>query len=179
MDTKLLLYAVNFAAEAHRNQRRRYQNLPYINHLLRVGEQAALAELSQEAIEAAFLHDVLEDTNTKEEALRNNFSARVVDLIKLLTKWWPDEANGPEVASSKSKYYSLISKDSEATSLKLLDRADNILDYVVSLPEAENEAKRYLSETHIEFPLLVSCCDNEFVKTRFSYALKTLEEGLN
>jgi len=169
---------MTFAAKAHAQQKRKFHGVPYVNHLLRVAEQAVLAELSDEAVAAALLHDVLEDTKTSERDLRKHFPKRVVTLVKLLTKWWTKQSPAKTIKDGMSKYYTAILKNSEATDLKLLDRADNISDYVGSLPQSRKDATRYLYETRIEFPPLFNKSKNKKVKATFSKSLKLLEEAV-
>lgn len=175
---ELILKACAFAAKAHLHHRRRYHNAPYINHLLRVCENATLAKLSDEAVAAAVLHDVLEDTETTKIDLQEHFPERVVELVLLLTKWWPDRSQGLEVTQYKSQYYQAIALDSEATVLKLLDRADNLSDFIYSLPDSHEEASWYLDLTRKEFPKLVEACKNDFAKSQYLKALLWLENAL-
>jgi GTP pyrophosphokinase len=178
MDIALIFKAATFAADAHCHQKRNYHQMPYINHLIRVTEQAALAKLSSEAIAAAFLHDVLEDTEVKYEELQRYFPERVVKLVKLLTKWWPDYTSGKEIETFKAQYFECILEDNEAIDLKLLDRSDNVLDFVTSLPDSSEESKDYLFETKKDFPILFERSKNEIVKSRYLHAVRTLESAL-
>jgi (p)ppGpp synthase/HD superfamily hydrolase len=179
MKNDLIFKAITFAAHAHRNQRRRYHGIPYINHLLRVTEKAVSSGLPDEAIMAAVLHDVLEDTDTTEKNLEEHFSADVILLVKLLTKWWPDGAKGPEVAIYKKKYYEAILENDQATNLKLLDRADNVSDFATSLPEAEAEARKYLGESEMEFPRLFEKSKNEKVKALYLESMEILRKAIS
>jgi (p)ppGpp synthase/HD superfamily hydrolase len=178
MNNALIFKAITFAAHAHRDQRRRYHGIPYINHLLRVGERAVNSGLSDEAVMAALLHDVLEDTETTEVDLEKHFSSEVILLVKLLTKWWPDGAKGPEIFLNKKKYYEAILKNDQATNLKLLDRADNVSDFATSLPEAEAEARKYLGESEKEFPPLFEKSNNEKVKALYLESMEILRKAL-
>jgi (p)ppGpp synthase/HD superfamily hydrolase len=59
----LLTKAFNFAAFKHRNQRRKYGDLPYINHPVEVTDflsQAGVTDIN--ILCAAVLHDTVEDT---------------------------------------------------------------------------------------------------------------------
>jgi len=65
--TLLILKACEFAAEKHRNQRRKDQaRTPYINHPLAVARVLAEEGGVKDAdiLAAAILHDTLEDTQT-------------------------------------------------------------------------------------------------------------------
>ncbi len=83
-DTVMLIEAINFAAKAHKDQRRKGDgNSPYINHLIEV-----LTLLSSSAkvtdpniLMAAVLHDILEDTDTPESVLIDKFGATVTSYV--------------------------------------------------------------------------------------------------
>lgn len=81
----LLMRAALFAEFAHRTQSREYNPEPYIVHPRRVAAHAARIGLSDAAIAAAFLHDVLEDTKTTQNELRASFPEEVVDMVVLLS----------------------------------------------------------------------------------------------
>src|SRR3954466_11932607 len=89
-DFELIASSATFAATAHGQQKRKELNDPYIVHPLRVASAAARFRLRPNVIAACNLHDVLEDTTIPESTLRNHFPAETVDLVVLVSKWWPD-----------------------------------------------------------------------------------------
>jgi len=117
--------ARTFAVKAHGDQR--YGDLPYVAHLDKTAEEmiriVAEEPLLQPAklilIQAAYLHDVLEDTTF---AL-DDFSEDVVALVKAVT----DEP-GKNRKERKSKTYpKIFSFGIHATAVKLADRIANVL----------------------------------------------------
>lgn len=79
--------AVNIANKAHSGQHRKGTNIDYIIHPLEAGAIASsiltqLGRYDEEVISASFLHDVIEDTKMTEADLLNNFSERIVFLVK-------------------------------------------------------------------------------------------------
>lgn len=74
--------AIEFAAKAHRNQYRKGTDIPYISHPVGVGMILQKAECSEEAIIAGILHDTLEDTDTTEDDILNNFGEEVLTIVK-------------------------------------------------------------------------------------------------
>src|SRR5689334_19942459 len=52
----------DFAAEAHKGQKRKYVDEPYVNHPIRVSKYCQRFSPSLSIAAAAILHDVLEDT---------------------------------------------------------------------------------------------------------------------
>jgi len=82
-----LLRAVSFAAERHRDQKRKGKDKsPYINHPIAVAETLASAGISDLAtLQAAILHDTIEDTETTADELEKLFGAEVRDLVVEVT----------------------------------------------------------------------------------------------
>lgn len=83
-DPAFLLRAAQFAAERHRDQRRKGSHAePYINHPLSVATLLATVGGVEdvEVLAAALLHDTIEDTETRAEELVEHFSARVAELV--------------------------------------------------------------------------------------------------
>ncbi|KEF39177.1 guanosine polyphosphate synthetase/pyrophosphohydrolase [Schinkia azotoformans MEV2011] len=78
----LIDYAIEFAATAHRNQFRKETDIPYISHPVGVGMILQKAGCSEEAIVAGILHDTLEDTETTEADILNNFGEEVLNIVK-------------------------------------------------------------------------------------------------
>ena len=58
-----------FARSAHEGQRRKYANEPYINHPVRVMQICAEYVTDEVVLEAALLHDVIEDTEVSANML--------------------------------------------------------------------------------------------------------------
>src|SRR5947199_4835157 len=83
-----LLAALNFAAQKHRAQRRKdSEATPYINHPIAVAE--LLARVGQvddlSVLQAAILHDTVEDTQTTPEEIENQFGEAVRKLVAEVT----------------------------------------------------------------------------------------------
>lgn len=89
----------------------------YITHPERVAERVTAAGGADEAIAAAWLHDVLEDTTVTATALRTaGIPDEVVVAVEAITKM-PDEA--PE------DYYARVRSNSLALTVKRADLEDN------------------------------------------------------
>jgi GTP pyrophosphokinase len=179
MDTELVMRAAAFAAEAHKDQKRKIGSVPYVNHLVRVAHRAAKAGLSTEAVAAALLHDVVEDTRTTMEDLRAVFPERVTRLVHLLTQTWPDDAPREVKDREKPRYYAAILTDSEAVDLKLLDRADNLMDMVRAVGKARSWAESYHRRTCRELAPLYKSCRNGEVRETYRAALDALRAALD
>lgn len=172
-----LLRAATFAATAHVGQTRRGLPDPYINHPLRVAQHAAQAGLGEDAVIAALLHDVVEDTaHTWDDLRAAGFTTRAIELARLLTKWW--QSGDEDAEQDKAAYYARILTDDEAVALKLLDRTDNMQDLVRIVPARREFAEKYLRKTRREFAPLLERCHNSYVHRVFQERLATLEVAL-
>ncbi len=74
--------ALEFAAYAHRHQKRKGTEIPYISHPYAVGMILQRAGCKEEVIAAGLLHDTLEDTDTSEEQLLQSFGPVVLEIVK-------------------------------------------------------------------------------------------------
>jgi RimJ/RimL family protein N-acetyltransferase len=84
LDTRLLREAHRFAGEAHHGARRRGDtDTEHPDEVARLVHDAGYPE---EVVAAALLHDVLEDTDTSADELRERFGTAVTDLVGSLTE---------------------------------------------------------------------------------------------
>lgn len=83
-----LLRALRFAAERHRHQRRKgVDRSPFINHPIEVAEILARVAGVEDPVtlQAAVLHDTLEDTDTAPGELEAEFGAAVRSVVEEVT----------------------------------------------------------------------------------------------
>lgn len=81
----LLALAISTAAHAHRHQTDK-QGEPYIFHPLRVMHSVRQAGYSQNHQIAALFHDILEDTYTPSELLKEKFGLPTLQAVDHLTR---------------------------------------------------------------------------------------------
>ncbi|WP_217924043.1 HD domain-containing protein [Miltoncostaea oceani] len=113
--------AVAFARARHGEQRRRGSDTPYWVHLVRVAmELARWGETSPVLLQAALLHDTVEDTATGIGEIRVGFGPEVADLVDWLT--------APDDQAELRGYYARLRAQAPfaAQVLKLADRVDNL-----------------------------------------------------
>ena len=84
-DRALIRKAYEFAAEKHKEQFRR-SGEPYIQHPLEVAYIVAQLQSGPATIASAFLHDVVEDTDTTIEQIEEMFGGDVAKIVDALTK---------------------------------------------------------------------------------------------
>lgn len=75
-----------FATQAHRDQRRKGTDTPYVVHPEAVAALVAEHGGDAEVVAAAWLHDVIEDSGVSEVELRSRFGNRVASLVVAVTE---------------------------------------------------------------------------------------------
>lgn len=177
--TNLVLKAANFAANAHAFQMRKNSQQPYINHLIRVAHQVADAGMNEFVVAAALLHDVVEATDTGFEDLDDQFPPRVVELVRLMTQWWPDDASEEVERVEVPKYYNAILRDPDALVIKLFDRANNLNDIAQTIGADPKWAERYLKKSFKEMAPLLVVSLNESAREACELALNNLSNAVD
>lgn len=81
-----IMLAREFARTHHGEQTRKYTGELYINHPIAVAEMVAEHVYDVEAICAALLHDVVEDTPIKIEKIEKTFGPEIACYVWYLTK---------------------------------------------------------------------------------------------
>ncbi|MEE8434701.1 MAG: HD domain-containing protein [bacterium] len=140
-DVSGLLQALRFAAEKHRDHRRKGATAaPYINHPITVAEQLAAFGLGSdmELLMAAILHDVVEDTDTTEAELVEVFGKRVARIVMEVT----DDNTLRRTERKKLVVSKISGKSREARLLKLSDLIANIGDMIHHPPHWTDDRKR-------------------------------------
>ena len=176
-DVSQIEEAYEVARAAHSGQYRQ-SGEPYITHPLAVAKILAEWHLDPQALMAALLHDVVEDTPHTLEEVRRQFPERTVELVHLLTHWWPDDAPPDVKEREKPNYFAAILRDPEAVDLKLLDRADNLNDMVKIRDRAQRWAEKYYRSSVNDLGPLYEASKNERVRSIYSRALTLLRDAL-
>lgn len=131
----LILKAAAFAAEKHRDQRRKdVGGTPYINHPIGVADLlASVGKVDDpEILAAALLHDTVEDTNTSLEELEERFGARVRRIVSEVT----DDKSLPKAERKRLQIRNAAHKSDEAKLVKLADKLHNLQDLRRNPPKA-------------------------------------------
>ena len=143
-ETRAILRAAAIAAEAHAGQERKHGLGPYIQHPFKVADMAVAAHLPAFAVQAALLHDVLEDCDqTARWRLEiAKLGDGVLPLVEALTKWWTN--SDPKAAEYIPEYYRRITAAGFGADVKLLDRTDNLNDMLRLWPQADAGQRRWI-----------------------------------
>lgn len=117
----LTIDAREFAAEKHGDQL--YDGEPYLRgHLDRVVEVLTRFGITdQNVLAAGYLHDVLEDTETKVLDLIEKFGVTVTHIVTLVTN-----KSGKNRRERHEKTYTAMAPYADAVSVKLADRIANV-----------------------------------------------------
>jgi len=141
VEIRTILEALAFAAEKHRNQRRKDREAsPYINHPIAVA--AVLASEGQvtdgELLIAALLHDTIEDTLTTAAELATRFGAEVADLVLEVT----DDKSLPKAERKSRQVAHAPHASARAKQLKIADKICNIRDIASAPPSGWSLERR-------------------------------------
>ena len=122
----MILRAAAFARKAHAQQKRKYNDRPYITHPARVAGRVAIHGLADEKmVAAAFLHDVVEDTSLELDDISAEFGMEVATLVGELTN--PSSgSDAPRQERKQQDRTHLAQVSVQAKTIKLIDRIDNL-----------------------------------------------------
>lgn len=119
--------AYALASDAHKAQLR-YSGQPYIIHPIAVADILLDFGLDAPSIEAAFLHDTVEDTDITLDMLRKDFGDEVASLVDGVTKLGrvPLSTREEQQAENIRKMLLAMSQDIRVIIIKLADRLHNM-----------------------------------------------------
>ncbi len=161
-----------FAYEAHTGQMRADHVTPYIEHPLSVAEIVAHLEMDPPTVQAALLHDTVEDCPQVDlEMVRAHFGHEVAEIVDAVTKIPRDmvtpedidvEATNPdrvrELSDTRAKAQTLrkilygVAKDIRVLAVKLADRLHNMRS-LGALPSAAKRRRLAAETLQIYAPL--------------------------
>jgi guanosine-3',5'-bis(diphosphate) 3'-pyrophosphohydrolase len=136
----IVLKAGLFAAEKHKNQRRKdAEASPYINHPIALANVLADEGGIDEAdvLCAALLHDTVEDTETSAEELKALFGQDVLSIVLEVT----DDKSLPKEVRKQAQIDNAPHLSCEAKLVKLADKICNLRD-ILTAPPADWSAER-------------------------------------
>ena len=130
---KLLIKALAFAADKHRNQRRKDADAsPYINHPIDLANVLTNEEgiEDERVLMAAVLHDTIEDTETTEQELAKLFGQEVAAIVLEVT----DDKSLAKAERKRLQVEHASAISRRAKLVKLADKICNLRDIVGSPP---------------------------------------------
>ncbi len=141
--------AGRFAAEAHAGVYRK-SGEPYIFHPLAVARILANVRFDHETLQAALLHDVIEDTHYGKEQLSSRFGPEVADLVDGVSKLTQIQFNSKLEAQAENfrKMFLAMAKDLRIIMIKLADRLHNMRTLGAMRPESRRRIARETLEIY-------------------------------
>ena len=142
-DNARLLTALHFAADKHRDQRRKGECAsPYINHPIEVAELLVRVGGVTDIVllQAAILHDTLEDTETTAQELETRFGSTVRRLVEEVS----DDKSLPKEQRKLLQVAYAPTLSREARQIKLADKICNLHD-LTNRPPSDWPAERRIA----------------------------------
>ena len=132
--------AYRFAKKLHDGQFRA-SGEPYIIHPVEVAKILAGLEVDTHTLIAAFLHDVLEDTDTKPETIEELFGSDVMNLVQGVTKLGKLQFKSKEERQAENfrRLFIAMANDIRVIFLKLADRLHNMRTLNFMEPEKQKK----------------------------------------
>ena len=128
-----LMRATLFAAEKHRDQRRKDKaRTPYINHpIMVVNLLANVGRITDiETLQAGMLHDTIEDTDATADELEEHFGYEVRSLVLEVT----DDKSLPKPERKRLQIEHAPHLSPRAKTIKIADKIANLTDLLNSPP---------------------------------------------
>ena len=141
--------AFRFADAAHLGQFRK-SGEPYITHPVAVAELLAEWKLDSPAIQAALMHDVLEDSGVRKQEMAERFGPVVAELVDGVSKLDRLRFDSNEEAQAESfrKMLLAMGRDVRVILIKLADRLHNVRTLEAMAPEKQRRIARETLEIY-------------------------------
>ena len=141
--------AFRFADAAHLGQFR-MSGEPYITHPVAVAELLADWKLDSAAIQAALMHDVLEDSGVRKQEMVEHFGPVVAELVDGVSKLDRLRFDSHEEAQAESfrKMLLAMGRDVRVILIKLADRLHNVRTLEAMAPEKQRRIARETLEIY-------------------------------
>jgi len=148
-DISQLQTAYQFSETAHQGQFRK-SGEPYISHPLAVASILAQWHLDSQALTAALLHDVMEDTSVTKSEISKTFGKPVADLVDGVSKLDKIEFESHAEAQAENfrKMLLAMARDVRVILIKLADRLHNMRTLDAVSPEQRRRVARETLEIY-------------------------------
>lgn len=151
---------IDYMREKHKGQLRK-QKTPYYMHPLEVSNILKKKGFSEEYQIVGLFHDLLEDTNSTYEEIKEMTSEKIADAVKLLTK---------EDGYIMEEYIYNIKENEISRNVKLADRLHNLSELQYTSKEFRD---KYIAETKKYF---IDLAENTVFKKDLEDMLLKLEK---
>jgi guanosine-3',5'-bis(diphosphate) 3'-pyrophosphohydrolase len=168
---EIVLRAAAFAAEKHRNQRRKDEEAsPYINHPIQLAYILVQADIEDPIVlAAALLHDTIEDTKTTHDEIEIVFGPEIANIVAECS----DNKTLDKLERKQAQVDKAAHVSTRAKLVKLADKIANVSDIDGAPPagwslERKREyfdwAKRVVDRMRGVHPKLEARFDAEYAK---------------
>src|SRR5574340_518585 len=148
-DIERVRVAIEFSRAAHRGQMRQSGD-PYVSHPIAVARVLTPLHIDAQAIIAALLHDVVEDTEVTSEQVAREFGKPVADLVDGLSKLDRIQFETREDAQAENfrKMLLAMARDVRVILIKLADRLHNMRTLESMAPDKRERIARETMEIY-------------------------------
>ncbi len=148
-EIRQVLEAYQFSEAAHHGQKR-LSGEPYITHPLAVAGALAEWRMDVQAVIAALLHDVMEDTAVTKTEIAVRFGKQVADLVDGLSKLERIEFQSYQDAQAENfrKMLMAMARDLRIVLIKLADRLHNLQTMAPLRPDKRRRIAHETLETY-------------------------------
>lgn len=153
MDVFYLASVFSMSAHNSIGQKRKYTGEPYYLHTYRVANMVSEYGGSEDMIVAAYLHDVVEDTEIPISDISGVFGGGVAELVLGLTNKSSKEDGGRIERKRIDREY-LKEQSNEVKTIKLADILDNLSTFEVMYEHDKQFANKYLIEKELMLEVL-------------------------
>jgi GTP pyrophosphokinase/guanosine-3',5'-bis(diphosphate) 3'-pyrophosphohydrolase len=145
----LIESACAFSEKAHCGQTR-LSGEPYVTHPLAVARTLAEWRLDSQALAAALLHDVMEDTAVTKAEIAENFGQKTADMVDGLSKLGKIAFSSYQEAQAENfrKMLMAMARDFRVVMIKLADRLHNLQTMSALRPDKRRRIARETLEIH-------------------------------
>lgn len=143
-------FTLDFTEKAHKNQKRKYTDEPYVNHCLNVANNVSGVTDDIEMIYSALLHDTIEDSGTTAKDLEYIFNKNISNIVWGLTN---RESQGTRKQRKYNDLCWLMLGNYQVHTIKCADIIDNLSDLEKYDPKF---AKIYFKEKKEQLSILTN-----------------------
>jgi len=169
--------ALYFAAEAHAKQQVPDSSMNYLAHVTNVAMEVANALVqtadhnldTSRALQAALLHDTIEDTAVTHEQLIATFGQAVADDVLALTK---NEELPTKTTQMQDSLQRIVQQSQEARLIKLADRVSNLK----QPPSYWSQEKRKAYQKEAQLILDTLAGTNDYLEQRFAKRIQAYQQ---
>lgn len=173
--------AYNYASKFHNGQKRE-SGEDYIIHPLNVAYILSMMHADSDTICAALLHDIIEDTKSTYEDIKNNFNDTIAYLVDGVTKISKMKFDNKDyvMASNLRRIIVSIREDARIVIIKLVDRLHNMRTLEYKNEKRQQEIALETIEFYVPMAYYIGAyyIKDELEKISFQYLKKDVYNDL-